>query len=171
MKVFSIAAILLGLSEARPDFRNHAEKKQVCCERRRTMFAASSTMQHTSRGSIQGSPRLCSHVFRPFLVTEIVCFLSKRIWQRDTSLAMLLRHLVFSMLFKSLSCGSEDSLNPPHAYVTTIDFQLRRFFAFTHHEWVFAHFRILQFEIDLLRERVLRAYSSSIRLWRQFCSD
>ena len=42
MKVFSIAAILLGLSEARPYIRNHAEKKQVCCERRWTVIAASS---------------------------------------------------------------------------------------------------------------------------------
>ena len=61
-----------------------------------------------------------------------------------------------------LGCGSEDSSNPPQAYVTTIDFQLRRFVALTHHEWFVAHFRILWSEIDLLLsmycEHGVRAY-------------
>ena len=67
-----------------------------------------------------------------------------------------------------LGCGSEDSSNPPqtHATRSTIDFQLRRFFAFSHHEWFVAHFRILWSEIDLLLsmycEHGVRAYSSSV---------
>ena len=90
--------------------------------------------------------------------------LQTHIRRRDTTLVMLFRHLV--EVVQVICDGLEDGSNPPHAHVTAIDFQLRKFFTFTYQEWVVAHFRILCFEIGLLISMYcaygVRAYSSSV---------
>jgi len=50
MKVFfSIATIIMGLSEAQPALRNHAGNKQVRCERDTTVMAVSCNAARSKR--------------------------------------------------------------------------------------------------------------------------